>query len=78
MRPFIATKPVFNSMIAIIALLILVAATYLDYVIQDRHKNALLAETQQHLSILLNNLVTNLQVQSFFTKLINDFTHHTI
>jgi diguanylate cyclase (GGDEF)-like protein/PAS domain S-box-containing protein len=61
MRPFIATKPVFNSMIAIIALLILVAATYLDYVIQDRHKNALLAETQQHLSILHNNLVTNLQ-----------------
>ena len=61
MRPFIATKPVFNSMIAIIALLILVAAIYLDHVIQDRHKNALLAETQQQLSILHNNLVTNLQ-----------------
>jgi diguanylate cyclase (GGDEF)-like protein/PAS domain S-box-containing protein len=61
MRFLIATKLVFNSMIAIIALLILVAAIYLDHVIQDRTANALQSNVQQQLSHYHNNLVTNLQ-----------------
>ncbi|MBN45722.1 MULTISPECIES: bifunctional diguanylate cyclase/phosphodiesterase [unclassified Methylophaga] len=61
MRHLIATKLVFNSMIAIIALLIFSAAIYIDYVIQDRYSNALQAKTQQKLSQYHNNLVTNLQ-----------------
>ncbi|WP_247870084.1 CHASE domain-containing protein [Methylophaga sp. SB9B] len=61
MRFLIATKLVFNSMIAIIALLILVAASYLDHVIQDRTASALQSKVQQQLSQYHNNLVTNLQ-----------------
>jgi len=61
MRSFIATKLVFNSMIVVIALVTMMAAIYLDHVIRDRYKNALLAETQQQLSQYHNNLVTNLQ-----------------
>lgn len=61
MRSFIATKLVFSSMISIIALLILMAAIYLDHVLWERYENALLVKTQQQLSTYHNNLVTNLQ-----------------
>lgn len=61
MQFLIATKLVFNCMIAIIALLVLMAAIYLDHVIQDRYVNAELAKTQQQLSVYHNNLVANLQ-----------------
>lgn len=61
MRRLTASKTLFNSMIAVISILMLVAAVYVNYVVQDRYRSALFAQTQQHLSFYHNRLVTNLQ-----------------
>ena len=61
MRRLTASKNLFNSMIAVIGILMLVAAVYVNYVVQDRYRSALFAQTQQHLSFYHNRLVTNLQ-----------------
>lgn len=61
MRFLIPNKLVFNSMIAIVALLILLAAIYLEHVLYERHMNSKLAETQKQLSHYHSNMVTNLQ-----------------
>lgn len=61
MRRLKASKTLFNSMIAIIAVLMLMAAIYVNHVVQDRNLSDLYAETQQQLSRYQNQLVTNLQ-----------------
>lgn len=55
------SKTLFNSMIAIISLLILLVAIFVSFMVQDRYRSALVTKTQQHLSSYHNRLVTNLQ-----------------
>lgn len=61
MHKLIATKGLYNFVIAVIAMMLLVAANYVNYVVQDRSKSHLEAVTQQHLSRYHNLLDTNLQ-----------------
>lgn len=61
MRRLTASKPLFHSVIVIIGLLLLVAAIYVNNVVQARYHSALITQTQQHLSQYHNRLVTNLQ-----------------
>jgi len=61
MHRLTASKTLFNIMIAIMGLVMLVAAIFVNYVVQDRYRSALFAETQQQLSRYHNQLVTNLQ-----------------
>ncbi|MDX1573030.1 MAG: EAL domain-containing protein [Methylophaga sp.] len=56
-----ASKTLFTGMIMTMGLLLLVAAIYVNHVVQDRNQSALFAETQQQLSRYHNQLVTNLQ-----------------
>lgn len=61
MRTIITTKWLYNSIIGLIALMLLLAASFVNYVVQDRSRSEVEAITQQHLSHYHNLLVTNLQ-----------------
>lgn len=61
MRTIITTKWLYNSIIGLIALMLLLAASFVNYVVQDRSRSEVEAITQQHLSHYHNRLVTNLQ-----------------
>lgn len=61
MRRWITTKWLYSSIITLIALMLLLAASYVNYVVQDRSRSELEAITQQYLSQYHNRLVTNLQ-----------------
>ncbi|MCX4189658.1 EAL domain-containing protein [Methylophaga sp. OBS3] len=61
MRRLTASKPLFHSVIVTIGLLLLVAAIYVNNLVQARYHSALITQTQQQLSQYHNRLVTNLQ-----------------
>ncbi|WP_430009391.1 EAL domain-containing protein [Methylophaga lonarensis] len=59
-RPF-STRGIYRCMVAVIGVLLLVGAIYVNHLLQQRHMTSLVTETQQSLSHFHNRLVTNLQ-----------------
>ncbi|WP_438969690.1 EAL domain-containing protein [Methylophaga sp.] len=61
MQPTISTKLAFYSILTVLALLLLIAAVYVNHSLVDRHQNQLFNDTQKQLSLYHNRLFTNLQ-----------------
>jgi len=61
MQQTISTKLAFYSILTVLAVLLFIAATYLNISLVERHQNQLYSDTQKQLSLYHNRLFTNLQ-----------------
>lgn len=61
MQTIISTKLAFYSILTVLALLLSIAATYVNISLVERHQNQIYSDTQKQLSLYHNRLFTNLQ-----------------
>jgi len=61
MQAFISTKLAFYSILTVLALLLLIAASYVNNSLVERHQSQLYSDTQKQLILYHNRLFTNLQ-----------------
>lgn len=61
MQPIISTKLAFYSILTVLALLLLIAASYVNNSLVERHRSQLYSDTEKQLSLYHNRLFTNLQ-----------------
>ena len=61
MQQTISTKLAFYSILTVLAVLLIIAAAYLNISLVERHQNQLYSDTQKQLSLYHNRLFTNLQ-----------------
>jgi len=61
MQQTISTKLAFYSILTVLAVLLIIAAAYLNISLVERHQNQLYSDTQKQLSLYHNRLLTNLQ-----------------